>query len=110
MAAAWLRPRVHVSQQGLEAGTAIVPGGLDRDTWSVVGDTYTAVGREGDIDGAGTPGQDFVHRPAGDFEHHPVHAALAGRANVHPGPHPHGFPPLQHLNVAGVVRIFGVTH
>ncbi|MFF3327849.1 hypothetical protein [Streptomyces sp. NPDC002889] len=90
-------------QQGFEAGTAGVPGGLGGDARPVVGDTHAAVGREGDVDGAGAADQDLVDGLAGDLEHQLVQAAFAGRADVHPGPLPNGFPALQHLNVAGVV-------
>lgn len=111
VAAARLRhPGVHAGQQSFEAGTAGVPGGLDGDTGPVVGDTYAAVGREGDLDGAGTAGQDFVHRPFGDIEHDLVQATLAGRADVHSRPLPNGFQSLQHLDAAGVVRVVVVTH
>ena len=88
---------------GFEAGTTPVPGVLEGDAGPVVGDTHAAVGHERDLDAAGAPSQDLVHRMACDLEYQAVQTAFTGRADVHPGPLSHGLQPLQHLNVADVV-------
>ncbi|CAM5380740.1 hypothetical protein STANM309S_04135 [Streptomyces tanashiensis] len=108
VAPAWQCPGMHTGQEILEAGTTVVP--LDGDAGPVVGDTHAAVGRESDVDGARPAGKDFVHRPPGEIEHHLMHTAFSGGADVHAGPFPHGLAPFQNLDVAGVVRVRGVAH
>lgn len=76
----------------------------------VVGDPHTAVRRERHVDGAGAARQDLAHGPVDDTQHEGVQPAFTGRADVHPGPLPDGFPALQHLDVSSVVLHAFRTH
>ncbi|WP_254594734.1 hypothetical protein [Streptomyces sp. 8P21H-1] len=99
-----------MGEQGFEPAPADALRLADGNARPVVGDTHAAVGHQSDVDGGGTAGQNLVHRPVRDLEHHLTQAAFTRRADVHPGPLPNSFPPHQHLDVAGVVPSVFLTH
>lgn len=110
MTASGTHSGLHLGEQGFDPGTAGALRLIDGNARPVVGDTHAAVGRQSDVDEGGTAGQNLVHRPVRDLEHHLTQAAFTRRADVHPGPLPNSFPPLQHLDVAGVVPGVFLAH
>ncbi len=83
--------------------------GVDGDAAAVVGHGQEAVGGQLHLDEVGVARQRLVHGVVDDFGEQVMQRLLVGAADIHAGPAPHRFQPLQHLDVAGGIGGFGAA-
>ncbi|MEY9475271.1 hypothetical protein ABH992_007670 [Bradyrhizobium yuanmingense] len=82
---------------------------IDGDAAAVVGDGQETVRTQLDSNEGRMPGQRLVHRVVDDFGEQMMQRLLVGAANIHAGPAPHRFQPLEHLDVGCRVIGFPAT-
>ena len=101
--AAGVQPRQHQ----LEGGQALFLVHVDRDAAAVVLDLDAAVGKKGDDDLGGVPGQGLVDRVVDHLVDQVVKARGGRRADVHARTPPHMLPALEDLDLLGGIRHVG---
>ena len=102
--AARVQNRIDDLQRGL-AGLCL---DIDGDAAAVVGDGDGIALVDGDHNVLAVSGQRLIDRVVDDLIHQMVQAGSACRADVHAGPLADGLESLQHLDLTGVVFLFGL--
>src|SRR5690606_3958083 len=102
-ATAELAAGVQLGEDHLDAGQAGARLDVHRDAAAVVLDLHGSPGVQGDGDRLAVTGQGLVHGVVDDLPQAVHQAPRVGRADVHPGPLPHGLQALQYGQVPCVV-------